>query len=310
VDADGPLDTQLGAALESLVRRARKRCKRARRRGTPQSIHAARTSLRRAEAAIEVIEVLRLVPTKLARRTVHALHVLERAMGDARDDDILIATVQSMGSENEYGLREILHRLRRHRRRAFHALRDVLRDGSSDRTFRRARRLARSRISATQSSSMRPSDARPVLVRHRVTEALAHAFADILAYDTHLLAGFDDDLIHGVRARARTLRYILELFNGALPPSADRLTTELRTLQARLGELHDHAFAAARVRRWFDQGKLSVTNETVALLTREEKAHDRKRAGFAREWRALEGGFRKRLITLSVSPDALMERSF
>jgi CHAD domain-containing protein len=128
-----------------------------------------------------------------------------------------------------------------------------------------------------------------------MAEALAHAHTGVAAFEGSLDDGASDETLHEVRRRVRTLRYVVELFAGAMPRRASRLIEDLRALQARLGDLHDDSAAVGRIEAWLDEGKALHDPETEAFLVRQRRARQKRRGGFFREWGVLTRGLRNRL---------------
>jgi CHAD domain-containing protein len=124
-------------------------------------------------------------------------------------------------------------------------------------------------------------------VRHFVPDVTWRAYEEVLAYEMRLPADFD--VIHQIRSACRRLRYLLELLAGALPAGADDIVEELRSLQDRLGDLHDHVLAIARIESWVARGRIGKGPALEAYLVHRWRERDRLRSEFDAEWRALTG---------------------
>lgn len=306
IDPGARLDTELGRLLEAHLAKARKACRKsAKKRPHEDAVHDARTALRRLEVALDVARALGALPPT-AKHAQEALHAAEQALGEARDDDVFLETLGKSELANDRSLVAAAKRARHHRARAARTARDVVLGPKTERAFHAARKLARrasKRAPAQEPSQRRRSPrAEPELVRHRVEEALARAYSAILAYDARVDGGPPSDgVIHKVRSAARSLRYTLELFAGALSPAAEPMIAELHGLQTRLGNLHDDVVALERLRRWVDRGKIAPTPSVRAYLRARDEARERARQSFTREWKALDG-FHRRLSELTREP--------
>jgi CHAD domain-containing protein len=226
-----------------------------------------------------------------ADRLEARLHQIERILGPTRDDDVLLANLD-----------EWLTRAGRDQRNQLAATRDLLcrrrkkHAGWLERDLRR-RRLRRSLrelrewlsgLSAPAATRPpNPAKAAPNLVRHFTPDLTWRAYEEIVAYEA--LNRSDFDVIHKIRSTCRRLRYLLELFDGALPPGAEDIVDSLRALQDRLGDLHDDVVAVARLEKWRASRKLPGGEALDSYLAHRRRSRDRLRGEFEAQWQGLMG---------------------
>jgi CHAD domain-containing protein len=287
---DEPMAEALPAALETHARKLKKRlCKAA--RGDADAIHDARTTLRRIREGLVVMGRSAFDPsrtTRLERR----LHDVEQTMAATRDDDVLAADLDAWLKRASRRARSELAPfrafVRRRRRRDARRLSRELTSGGAAKPVKNVRRfLRRAGVRAATPPPRNAAKAIPTLVRHFLPDETWRAYEEVLAYEMRLPA--DLDVIHQVRSSCRRLRYALELFAGALPREPTDLVHALRGLQDRLGELHDHAVAVARIDDWLARGKVATNPALDAYRASRVAKRDRLRARFESEWRALTG---------------------
>jgi CHAD domain-containing protein len=287
---DEPMAEALRAALEEHALKLKKRLRKAA-RGDADAIHDARTTLRRIREGLVIMGRTAFDPVRTSRLE-RQLHDVEQTMAPTRDDDVLAADLDGWLKRASRGARRQLapfHAFldRRRRRDARRLSRDLTR-GGVPKHVRKTRRFLRGHPRGMTPPPHNPAKATPMLVRHFLPDETWRAYEEVLAYETKLPANFD--VIHQVRSSCRRLRYAIELFAGALPAGAKELMRALRSLQDRLGELHDHAVAVARIDDWLARGKVKASPALDAYRTNRVAKRDRLRAEFESEWRALTGG--------------------
>jgi CHAD domain-containing protein len=179
--------------------------------------------------------------------------------------------------------RWILGQRRKHERR----LGRELDRARTRRVVRRASRWLKRRSNEVGPTPPDPAKALPRLVSHFVPQEAWTAYQAIVAFE--LRAPVRIEVIHKVRSSSRRLRYLLELFRGALPESVEDMIESLRVLQDRLGALHDHAVAIDRIERAWDLGEIPDSPALRVYLDDRRATRDTLQAEFAEEWRALTG---------------------
>lgn len=289
------------AALEPHARKLKKRLRKAA-RGDPDGIHDARTTIRRLREGLVTMARTVFEQERIAD-IEHGLRRLEKSLGPTRDDDVLLQHVQQWmkrtARARRPSLEELQKRLRRRRRKHARALADDLERKRRRRAVAALRDFLRGDSRALVRPPNNPSHAVPTLVRHFVADEAWRAYEEVLAFDTRVTSP-DFDTIHQVRSACRRLRYLLELFEGAVPRGTRDVVKALRTLQDRLGDLHDHVVAVAQLEKWMSAGRVPTDAGTCEYLGRRKRDRDRLRAEFDAEWRKLTGpAFRHAIATVA-----------
>ena len=239
-------------------------------------MHRLRVSSRRSRAALALFRDL--LPGKVGRWIGKRLKRLQRASGDARDLDVLIARVAG----GEGADKALLSGLRGHRKLA---------QGPLVNEYEKLRRQGRLDLRTTQlleeigpgNSSAAGRWAAAAL--HPVARSFVEALPDPGAET------IDFPALHRLRIRGKRLRYALEGLAGALPRRPlERVYAGLVELQDLLGNLNDHAVANRLWRNW----ALEASDPTVArrmLALAEESLRtadddtDRFRHSWSSQWR-------------------------
>ena len=283
-----PLEEALRSVSRDGARKLRKRLRKAA-KGDEKAVHDARTAIRRLRQTLLVMGRTAF-DRQAAERLSTRLKDVERTLGPVRDDDVLLDSVRrwrkgaprALGS----GIEPLEKRLVRQRKKHARSLVNDLARKRIRRTMKRVWQLEQGRRPPTLPPPGNPLNAVPALVRHVVADQTWRAFDQVLAYDTRVPTA-DLGVMHKVRAACRRLRYLLELFDGALPGGARDVVAALRELQDRLGTLHDHVVALDTIRAWLDGGRIRPSDAIDAYVQARTEARDRLRDEFEREWRSL-----------------------
>lgn len=251
-------------AVEHYLRKA------ARRSHDDEHIHRLRVWTRRSLAVLDLYTDQ--LPKKDRRWFARTLRKVRHAAGRARDLDVL---VQNYASETGTGAEEFLSHILKRREKAQKPIvrihRKLTRD---DRLRNRFEKLLESVCKNTDSPAFGPwADAQLRRSLRRFFKASRTDPSD--------LAG-----LHQFRIRAKELRYAMELLAPAYP---EEFRTELypmvEELQESLGEIHDHAVAVARFRRWAAKAKSErETLHVRELIAREHKVLRERLRDFAARW--------------------------
>lgn len=196
--------------------------------GDEESIHQLRVAARRLRVALLLLADK--PEGKRVRRSQRLLRDLARVAGTSRDLDVLLATygahLQGLPTRSPEQTR-LRHRLGDGRRRG----RARMVAGLLDLDIARLRRDLSTLVA-------RPAPAPPVVVeRFRVlcqheSTLLCEGFASLGAI-------LDVQALHALRRRARRLRYAVEILGEVAGVEAGA-TKPWKSLQDRIGELHDH----------------------------------------------------------------------
>jgi CHAD domain-containing protein len=209
-----------------------------------EHVHRLRVSTRRALAALKLFG--ELLPSKPAGRVKKRLKKIRNAAGMARDLDVF---AERMQKEELEGAPLILAEIAQRRAAAQPAIEQL-----ADRLRRRGRlvRKIRQLLARVKPRENNRDAEEPKTfggwAKHRLAE-VSQEFFDAQPADNHDTAALHQFRIHGKR-----LRYVIELLANALDPdirNGHYLVVE--ELQERLGNVNDHAWAAARLREWLSE---------------------------------------------------------
>ncbi|MEX1223007.1 MAG: CHAD domain-containing protein [Pirellulales bacterium] len=202
-----------------------------------EDVHQCRVWTRRSIAAVEFFSPL--IRRKDTKWLLKQLKKIRKSAGEARDDDVLLLRLADAGVDPQSG---VYRRVKKHRRRAQRPLRAthsklIVSDKFARRVGKSLRRLRKSNR-GNRTSFATWADQRV----HRTLRKF-FATADALNHDPAAL--------HKFRVHSKKLRYTMELTVGVYPVLfRDELYPQIEQLQARLGELNDHAVAKQRYARW------------------------------------------------------------
>ena len=285
---DEPMAAATCAVLEAVAKKASKKLRRAR-RGDPEGVHDARTSLRRLEEGLVVLGRVRCGDQATERAAV--MHRVEKALGPTRDDDVFLADLDAWMRQSSdraaAGLAPLRARLVERRKSHARKLGRALERSHARRHLERVRDWlgAGAREQPSRSRTRSGKQGR-TLVRHYVHDQAWLTYEEIVAIDVRSFR--DVDLIHKYRAACRRLRFLLEIFHGALHGEAEVIAA-LKALQERLGELHDHVVAARRIEKWLSARRVPATRSIRRYLEQRRSRRDRLQAEFGAEQHALGG---------------------
>lgn len=233
-----------------------------------KSIHALRVATRRAAAALDVFATC--LPRRVYKEARRAMRTLRRAVGTARDWDVLLQDLARRLEAAPAAERPPL---------------DMLRGYALAHRLPAQRRLAAAcpdhpfgfdRLMARCVAAVRSPAAAPASFGGHLRPIVARLLANL---DDHVAEGDSDwSRLHEVRIAGKRLRYTLELapegFGGALPT---HLCPALRSLQEVLGEVND-SFNASQLLRQLVAGMAECSPEAVAaygsLLQAQAAAHE------------------------------------
>lgn len=231
-------------------------------------LHELRIACRRAEAALRLTrEAANSRAWKWLRKQLRALR---RECNQARDDDVLRKWVRQHDSS---AARHWSRRLKEHRRalqpgivqRALHLTNDRCFDRHVKQVVRRLQKFERSGQTVNSFG--------------RLLFKAMHDF--VQAFPT---TSDDDRALHRLRVLGKRLRYAAEIVTEVWPEiDLSELHEHLRTLQDRLGTLHDLQVGQARLQQL--SSKRLRSSERL-LLQKAHNASDRERRRFWRWWRS------------------------
>jgi CHAD domain-containing protein len=199
-----------------------------------EAVHDLRVAMRRMRTVLELgRDVLGPFHADEVRR---ALRDVQRATGDLRDEEVLLALLASLGVEHP-DVAAWLDGRRRRERRLRRALVRLVQSGA----------LAGGRhlLSALLAFRIKPS--RDKRVHKYARRAVERARREV---DRRRGARLDDpDALHQLRIAYKRLRYTVETFADVLPEDLAAIAQGAARMQSRLGDLHDVDVAIVCVRR-------------------------------------------------------------
>jgi len=238
-------------------------------------VHQLRVGCRRAGAALQAFRPLMLDKPKSLRRW---LRRIRRAAGPARDADVLLARLEKEhdpSPEFDY----VVTCLKRQRADAQQVLVEVEAKAQSGKFHHSLQRCC---------DSLREHDSKQesTTFGQYARAALRTASQELLE-----LAGLNQPTVtqlHHLRIAGKRLRYSIELFHEAFPPSMRiEVYPQLEKLQDRLGQLNDHVTAQACFQTWL--AHMPVDDQAATLARFVAKEHDaalRQRTEFLQWWAA------------------------
>ena len=109
--------------------------------------------------------------------------------------------------------------------------------------------------------------------------------------------------LHSFRIAGKRLRYAMELFAAAFPPAfREELYPLVEELQEKLGEINDHASAAARLEQWQAELPPPAAASALRLRRAERRALSRCRQAFFAWWTKQRAGDLKKRFARMLAP--------
>ncbi len=223
-------------------------------------VHQLRVAARRSTAALDAYQSL--LPRKRARRLRSELRALRRALGEARDLDVMTL--------------RLAHEAER----------------QDSKKLRRVVRTLKSKRTAEQSSVVNACAAADAVGLSKVIGQIIKRVSwrgdvngrSLSEFNARLLrdaierfflrantSTHEPLILHEARIEAKRLRYTLELVEPVLPKSAgSRSGTLFAELQESLGRISDHAAAADLFDHWADDSRAGSTLKQLAAVEREQ----------------------------------------
>lgn len=216
-----------------------------------EELHDMRVAVRRLRAAVQLFRPY--LPKKQAALLRKDLRRLGRALGPARDCDVMLANLASyragLPAPAQAALAPLVRQWRKQRNRARREMLNFL-------ASKRYRQL-KERIglllepsgplqAVSDKKNGQPAHSVP-LVAAETPLLLTRRYEQLLTYGPSL-HGASIETLHALRIDCKRLRYALEFLRETLPPQAHAAIEDLKQAQDHLGDLHD-AYVAGRVLR-------------------------------------------------------------
>jgi CHAD domain-containing protein len=284
--SDDRMAQAMPAELAPLAQKLTKNLRKAR-RGDPDSVHDSRTLIRRIRIGLAVMGRTSF-DADAVDRLAGRLRDLERNLGPTRDDDVLLADLdqwlKGVDERSRMAAMPLRERVCSRRSKHARALASVLKRKRIRRTMRALRSLVKHPRRAERATKGNAAKTDRTLVRHFIHDETWRAYEEALAYEVR--SHPDVGVIHKFRSSCRRLRYVLELFEETAG-DADAVIEPLHSLQTRLGDLHDHAIAVARINKWMHAHRVPRASAIRDYVTTRSRARDRLVAEFEAERRAV-----------------------
>jgi CHAD domain-containing protein len=247
-------------------------------RDGPEPVHQMRVAVRRLRSAIKVFR--RAIDGPAVDTVAAGLKALAEKLGPTRDWDVFVtetlaAVVDAFPAEKRL---QRLQATAERRRRANH---DALRAFLDTAEFRSLGIELACLAGAHDSQAAEQAAPLDVYAAH----ALNRPLKKLQQVDTGI-AKLEPHELHGIRLRAKQLRYAAEIFATLYPgKSAGRFLRRLSTLQNRLGTLNDAAVAAGLLAELGGSGGQAFATGLVLGFVGARSERARKRID--RAWRKL-----------------------
>ena len=284
-----------------------------------EELHDMRVAVRRMRAAVQLFRPY--LPKKHAAYLRKDLRHLGRALGPARDYDVMLANLERYRGElparTNDSLEPLARRWQKKRGKARSAMREYL---ASNRY-----RVLKQRIGTYLESERPPigdGDAngaataalnalREPLVFEEVPGLLASRYEKVIAYGPSL-QGSSLERLHALRIDCKRLRYALEFLREALNAQAEHAIDDLKEAQDHLGEMNDAYVASNVLRKLLEKWQRTADNSACPPATIEalgaylaycEGRARAKAQSFPVIWENLTGDvFRQRLHDIMTTP--------
>ncbi len=226
---------------------------------------------------------------------------LTRTLGEARDTDVFLEHLDTYDAQlpvNERsGLEPFRKELKKRYKRSHKALRKLLDDPKTRKLYDQLDKFASTDKVIADCTDLDSAAVAPSLVRHFAGSAIWRRYEGVLAYDTAIDAETSQETLHQLRMAFKRLRYTIEFFEDALPPTIQALHRQLVEAQDDLGAIHDDYAANL----YMAQSVLNTKKPDDALLKyRDSRETDSRkmREDFLQRWKSLSGPkFKKQLAT-------------
>ena len=204
-----------------------------------ECIHRMRVASRRLRAALGLFQDC--LPAKKAAAWQRSIRRITRALGEARDLDVQIASVTAFLQANEDaraqpGLARLLLRLRQRRAGGQAGVARALDRLAADRTIEEMEVNLRTVIALARLQRVEPAS--PTLFA-RARQAITERLLALHGYERYVSQPDRNAELHAMRIAAKRLRYTLELFAPLFPGELKVPLKAAKTLQEQLGDIHD-----------------------------------------------------------------------
>jgi triphosphatase len=213
----------------------------------PEGVHQMRVATRRLRAMLKVMEETVYDPTVTAKLR-RQLRGLANALGEVRDTDVFLGHLAKheagLNEEGRAGMLPLRQTLERRRENARVRMLEELDASSTAKHLDKLEKFVTTEGAGVQLPKVEEHEVAPSLVRHFAGSTILRRYEEVLAYETAVNAQTPLEMMHRLRVTCKRLRYTLEFFMDALPPSAKELHEQLVAVQDDLGDLNDNQVAS------------------------------------------------------------------
>ena len=278
-----------------------------------RELHDMRVAVRRMRAAVQLFRPY--LPKQHAAYLRKDLRRLGRALGPARDYDVMLANLDSYRAatpaQPHDALEPLARRWQEKRERARSALREYLASTRYCALKQRIETFLGPAGPPAAGAGATLSNLREPLVIAEVPALLSSRYEKIVSYGPSL-DGTSIERLHALRIDCKRLRYALEFLREALCVQAADAIKDLKQAQDHLGDMND-AYVASKVLRKLWEKRQRATDEPVwppatlealgAYLAYCEDRAGTQAQSFADIWQRLTGPeFRERLRVIMTTP--------
>jgi CHAD domain-containing protein len=218
----------------------------------PEELHDMRVATRRLRAAFTVFE--KAFSTKIIKSHLKGLRLIGRALGHARDLDVILNKaanyLEALPSEDRVGMQPLIQFWQDQSNQARTDLVSHL-DGKKYKHFIRQLNI----FVNTPGLGMLPirdEPPTPHQVREIAPVLIYTRLEAVRAYDS-ILPNATIAQLHALRIECKRFRYTVEFFREVLGEQTHEIISELKEIQDHLGELHDADVACQIVRKFLSE---------------------------------------------------------
>jgi len=265
-----------------------------------EGVHDMRVATRRLRENLRLLGETVFDPAETATLRKE-LRKLAQTLGEARDTDVFLEHLDTYDAQlpvdERAGLEPLRKQLHKRYKRSHKALRKLLDDPKIQNLYDDLEKFSRDKKVIADSADLDSPEVAPSLVRHFVGSFIWRRYESVLAYDTAISPETSEETLHQLRIAFKRLRYTIEFFEDALPPTIKSLHDQLVQAQDDLGAIHDDYAANL----YLAQTVLDTRKPDEALLKyRDSREVDSRkmRQDFLQRWIVLSGArFKKQLAT-------------
>lgn len=251
----------------------------------PEAIHKMRVAARRLRVVLKTFADC--YPKKPRRRLARQVKRLQRALGSARDNDVLLEQLRNESEQapagQQPGIRWLINFLQAQRASHFQEVQRRLRKRKMARlradfqaTLRPAAQSRRpAPIPPTEGVAPSPLPPEDSLATRLQSLLLGH-LAELRRWSEVARDPDHTQEQHQLRIAAKRLRYTLELFQDVLPRQADELINALSELQDTLGVLHDQIVLRGIIQDALADAQAGAGSSAGGLTGRGEVQHPQR----------------------------------